>query len=259
MARSSVSCAGFSKLAFVCLLGTLFTSVEPVEAQQPAELIIRNGLIVTAEGRTAADVRIVGELIAEIGPNLASSADAREIDAAGMLLLPGAVDTHTHLNPVMPDPPRPTRPQDDYVTGSAAAFAGGVTTLSNFIPFQSDEDVAAYAEGVIGAIEQSAMADFFIHVVIQNDPARFTANIDELAAHGFVSTGEDFLARESYDANVLDWYKAFRASGPAGVLSMIHAEDYAILAEAHRTLLRRRNGRARAHIRRVREIRHPSR
>lgn len=199
--------------------------------------MIRDGLIVTAEGRMLADVRVVGEEVAEIGPDLAASAGAREIDARGMLLLPGAVDTHTHLNAVMPDPPRPSRPQDDYVTGSAAAFAGGVTTLSNFIPFQSDENVSEYADGVIGAIEASAMADFFIHVVIQNDPARFTANIDELADRGFVSTGEDFFARESFDANVLDWYKAFRASGPAGVLSMIHAEDYAILAEAQERLM----------------------
>src|SRR2546425_10672192 len=63
-------------------------------AQQQTEMIIRNGLIVTAEGRMEADVRIRGEKIAEIGRNLASTAGAREIDARGMLLLPGAVDTH---------------------------------------------------------------------------------------------------------------------------------------------------------------------
>ena len=79
-----------------------------------------------------------------------------------MLLLPGAVDTHTHLNPEMPDPPRPKANQDDYVSGSAAAFAAGATTISNFIPVQPDEDVSAYALRVIGGIEKSAMADFFI-------------------------------------------------------------------------------------------------
>lgn len=45
-------------------------------AQQQAELIIRNGLIVTAEGRTLADVRIRGEQVAEIGPNLTAGAGA---------------------------------------------------------------------------------------------------------------------------------------------------------------------------------------
>ncbi len=238
MIRSSAFGVGPSRRwPIVCLAGMAATLAGPAGAQQPTELIIRNGLVVTAEGRMAADVRIQGEIIVEIGPGLASTLGAREIDALGMLLLPGAVDPHTHLNAEMPDPPRPNRPQDDYVTGSRAAFAGGVTTLSNFIPLQPDEDVDAYADRVIGAIERSAMADFFIHVVIQNDPARFTRDIDELVGRGFVSTGEDFLARESFDHNVLDWYRAFRASGPAGVLSMLHAEDYAILAEAQDRLM----------------------
>ena len=117
----------------VCITGIAFALAGLAAAQQPAEIIVRNGLIVTAEGRMEADVRIRGETIAEIGRDLASSAGAREIDASGMLLLPGAVDTHTHLNPEMPDPPRPKGNQDDYVSGSAAAFAAGATTISNFI------------------------------------------------------------------------------------------------------------------------------
>ena len=205
---------------------------------QDAELIIRNGLIVTAEGRMEADVRIRGETIAEIGPNLSSNTGGSEIDARGMLLLPGAVDTHTHLNVEMPDPPRPQGNQDDYVSGSAAAFAGGATTISNFIPLLPNEDVSAYAARVIGGIERSAMADFFIHVTIGNDPTPFTPEmLAELAGQGFVSTGEDFLARESFDRNALTWFKTFRDSGPAGVLSMLHAEDYSILAEAQERLM----------------------
>ncbi len=62
-----------------------------------SEVIVRGGLIVTSEGRMGADVRVRGEKIVEIGPDLAPTAGAREIDARGMLLFPGAVDTHTHL------------------------------------------------------------------------------------------------------------------------------------------------------------------
>ena len=61
--------------------------------------------------------------------------------------------------------------------------------------------------------------------------------LDGLAGRGFVSTGEDFLARESFDLNALAWFKTFKASGPAGVLSMLHAEDYAIMAEAQERLM----------------------
>lgn len=123
MARSNPLIVGSRSRLLACLSALAVAFAAPVWGQESTELIIRNGLIVTAEGRMQADVRVVGEVVAEIGLDLAASAGAREIDARGMLLLPGAVDTHTHLNPVMPDPPRPTRPQDDYVTGSAAAFS----------------------------------------------------------------------------------------------------------------------------------------
>ena len=220
------------------VVGIIFAPASRAEALQQVEVIVRNGLIVTEDGRQEADIRIRGEIIVEIGPNLAAAAGARVIDARGMLVMPGAVDTHTHLNAEMPDPPRPNRPQDDYVTGSAAAFAGGVTTISNFIPLQPNESVDAYADRVIAGIEKSAMADFFIHINIGSDPTPFTQDrLSALARRGFVSTGEDFLNRGSYDDLSLEWFKTFKASGPAGVLSMIHAEDYAILAEAQERLM----------------------
>ncbi len=233
----SVRESGSWKWLLLFVTGFAFTPAIRIEGQQP-EIIVRNGLIVTEEGRQEADIRIRGERIVEIGLNLNAGVGTRVIDARGMLVMPGAVDTHTHLNAEMPNPPRPNRPQDDYVTGSAAAFAGGVTTISNFIPLQPNENAASYADRVIGGIEKSAMADFFIHINIGSNPAAFTPDrLNALASRGFVSTGEDFLARESYDTNALDWYKAFRASGPAGVLSMLHAEDYAILAEAQERLM----------------------
>lgn len=207
-------------------------------AQDGTELIVRNGVIVTVEGRMEADVRIRGEKIVEIGRNLSAGAGARQINAQGTILVPGAVDTHTHLLAELPSPPRPNTNTDDYVSGSAAAFAGGATTISNFIPMLEKEDAAAYATRVTGQIEKSAMADFFIHVNMGNDPAPFTFPLlDQLAAKGFVSTGEDFLARVSFDQHVLGWYKAFRDSGRAGVLSMLHCEDYAILTEAQERMM----------------------
>jgi len=207
-------------------------------AQPDAELMIRNGLIVTAEGRREADIRVRGEQIVEIGQSLAVTAGSKEVDARGMLVLPGGVDPHTHLVPELPNPPRPNGNQDDYVAGSNGALAGGVTTISNFIPLGSD-DVGVFADRVIGQIRKSGIADFFIHVTIGNDPTRFTqaATLKALADRGFTSTGEDFLANLSFDINALGFYKAFKASGAAGVLSMMHCEDASIIAEAKQSMV----------------------
>lgn len=224
--------------AFVALALAGMSAGELAAQARDAEFIIRNGLVVTVEGRMEADIRIHGERIAEIGPNLSASPGVREIEARGMILMPDAVDTHTHLNTAMPDPPQPFRNQDDYESGSAAAFAGGVTTVSNFITIRPDEDVADYTRRVRGAIARSAMADVFLHVNMGSDPAPFTLQrLEDLVAEGFVSTGEDFMAREPFDRHSLGWYRAFRASGAAGVLSMMHAEDYPILTEARERLM----------------------
>jgi dihydropyrimidinase len=220
-----------------CAAVALIAGSSPL-AQQ-AELVIHNGLIVTAEGRMEADVRIRGEKIAEIGRNLTAATGAREIDAKGMLLLPGAVDTHTHLNAEMPNPPRPNANTDDYISGSSAALAGGATTITNFIPMQMGEDASAYADRVIGQVQKTGIADFYIHLNMGNDPTPFVDGtlLNKIADRGIVSTGEDFLARVSFDQNALGWYKVFKASGKAGVLSMLHCEDASILAEAQESLM----------------------
>ena len=138
--------------AVTCLAMSLMTQSSATQAQQSAELVIHNGLIVNEDGRMQADVRIRGEKIVEIGPKLVAAPGALEIDASGMLLLPGIVDTHTHLNLEPIVPPNPKGNADDLTSGSAAALAGGITTVSDFIRIENNEDPDAYADRVIGAI-----------------------------------------------------------------------------------------------------------
>src|ERR1700722_784405 len=60
--------------------------------------LIRNGTVVTSTDTRAADILIEGERIKEIGPALSAEAAGKVIDATGMLLLPGGIDVHTHLD-----------------------------------------------------------------------------------------------------------------------------------------------------------------
>src|SRR5213595_2139614 len=117
-----------------------------VAAQSPPELIIRNGLVVTADARSQTDVRIRNGTIAEIGRNLAPAAGAREIDARGMLVLPGGVDPHSHLSAEVPPDLTPGGIVENYTSGSAAALAGGVTTITNFVSRQANENVTAFLD-----------------------------------------------------------------------------------------------------------------
>jgi N-acyl-D-aspartate/D-glutamate deacylase len=64
----------------------------------PADLVIRNGLVVDGSGAPArrADVAVQGQVIVEVGPGLAPG--RRELDAEGHLVTPGFVDPHTHYD-----------------------------------------------------------------------------------------------------------------------------------------------------------------
>jgi allantoinase len=87
------------------------------------DLLIRNGLVITAKNSFEADLSIHQEKIAGIfSPG--EKHDAEEvIDAKGLFLLPGAIDSHVHFN----EPGRET--WEGFEAGSKSAAAGGVTTV----------------------------------------------------------------------------------------------------------------------------------
>ena len=90
--------------------------------------LIRNGKVVTAAQTLSADVLIEGERIKEVRPGIPVESAANIIDAAGMYVLPGGIDCHTHLDM----PFGGTTSADDFETGTRAAAFGGTTTIVDF-------------------------------------------------------------------------------------------------------------------------------
>src|SRR5256886_5646135 len=91
-------------------------------------LLIRNGTVVTAEKTFAADILIEGETIKEVRAGIATAPGHQTVDASGMLLLPGGIDAHTHLDM----PFGGTTSSDDFETGTRAAAIGGTTSIVDF-------------------------------------------------------------------------------------------------------------------------------
>jgi dihydroorotase (multifunctional complex type) len=85
------------------------------------DLLVRDGTIVTSSGRRRANIAVRGGKVIHVGDE---RPEAREtIDADGLFVLPGGVDSHVHLM----DPGSPER--EDFPHGTAAAAASGVTTI----------------------------------------------------------------------------------------------------------------------------------
>jgi len=91
-------------------------------AARRVDLVLRGGTVVTATDAFPAGVAIDGETIVAVGPDAALPPAAREIDVAGKLVFPGAIDCHVHLGPEY----------DDWRGGPIAAAHAGLTTLIGF-------------------------------------------------------------------------------------------------------------------------------
>ena len=116
-------------------------------------MIIRGGIVVTSRGVEKADIAIDGEQIKAVGRNLAD--DGEEIDASGLHVFPGGIDSHVHFN-------EPGRMQwEDIAHGSAALAAGGYTSFIdmplNNLPVTTD--VAAF-DLKLEAMKRSSKVDF---------------------------------------------------------------------------------------------------
>lgn len=116
-------------------------------------MIIRGGTVVTARGVEKADIAIAGDQIVAVGLNLAD--DREEIDATGLHVFPGGIDSHVHFN-------EPGRTEwEDIAHGSAALAAGGNTSFIdmplNNLPVTTD--VAAF-DLKLEAMKRSSKVDF---------------------------------------------------------------------------------------------------
>ncbi|MBX9583019.1 MAG: amidohydrolase family protein, partial [Gemmataceae bacterium] len=62
-------------------------------------VLIRGATVLTVSGKTLpkADILVKGGKIAAVGPNLEAPADFKVIDATGLFVMPGIIDTHSHF------------------------------------------------------------------------------------------------------------------------------------------------------------------
>jgi dihydropyrimidinase len=199
------------------------------------DLVVRNGEIVTAAGSMGrADVGVVDGLIARIGGSMQGR---QEIDAAGKLLLPGGIDAHVHLSlpPGQVQGEGPTL-VDDFTSGSAAAFAGGITTLGNMtFPRPGETPLTALARDADLARQQT-MADLFFHPVLDEVTKPVLEDIPHLLDSGCNSI-KIFTVFPPFEAQITAYVEAIRRAGAGGLISLLHCEDYALVEEATNRLL----------------------
>ena len=107
------------------------------------DTVVRNGTVVTATDTYRSDIGIADGRITAIAQSLPIEDAGKVIDATGMMVMPGGIDVHTHLDM----PFGGTTSADDFQSGTIAAAWGGTTTLIDFAIQQKGQSLRRNCPG----------------------------------------------------------------------------------------------------------------
>ena len=191
-----------------------------------ARILINNGTIVSATGASAADVLVDGETIAallEPGQAAALGINAdRVIDARGKYVIPGGVDSHTHMEL----PFGGTFASDTFETGSRAAAWGGTTTIIDFAVQRFGENVQDGLADWHRKAEGNCAIDYGFHQIIGGVDDESLKAMRYLSDHEGITSFKLFMAYPgvfySDDGQIL---RAMQVAAENGSMLMMHAEN----------------------------------
>ena len=130
------------------------------------DLIIRGGTVVTAADVGKCDIGVKDGRIAALAADLPRAAS--EIDASGLLALPGGIDSHVHFD-------QPMGPgivmADGFETGTRSAAAGGNTTVLSFALQPRGQSLRQSVEGYHEKARGKSYVDYGFHLIVTDPDA----------------------------------------------------------------------------------------
>lgn len=197
-----------------------------------ADLVIIGGTLVTSEGEARGALAVADGRIIAVDRDEAMPSARETIDATGLHVLPGVIDTHVHLR----DPGNPER--EDWLTGTQAAAAGGITSILEMPISIPPVYTAAILRERAARVQPRSIVDFGLYGGASGDNL---GEIEEMAAAGAVAfktfRTRAFQGREAEftgiccpDAGRMS--EVLRRTAGTKLLHVIHAEEQQILDAA---------------------------
>ena len=186
-----------------------------------SSVLIRGGTVVNADRQFRADVLCMDGKIHSVGENLEAPAGAQVVDAGGQYVMPGGIDPHTHMQlPFMG-----TVAVDDFFNGTAAALAGGTTSIIDFVIPSPQEPLMDAYQKWRGWAEKSAM-DYGFHVAVTWWSDAVREDMGRLVRDEGINSFKHFMAYKNAimcDDETL--VNSFRRAMELGAMPTVHAEN----------------------------------
>ena len=192
------------------------------------DLLIRGARVVSDHQIIEASVAIDGEKIVAVGRDELMPSAREVVQADGLYLLPGAIDSHVHFR----DPGYAHK--ETWKTGSAAAACGGVTTVFD-MPNTNPPTGTIEALRMKQKAAESSYVDYGIHGLLGDDTV---GHLEELIDAGCTSfkafVGNTFGNLPAPTDGAL--LEGFEKLAPLGIRTVVHAENSSILSRRQKRM-----------------------
>jgi len=187
-----------------------------------SDLIIRGGLIVRVDSAEIGDLVIDAGKIVEAGPSV-SGVSRAEIDATGLTIFPGLIDSHVHFN-------EPGRTEwEGIASGSAALVAGGGTCFFD-MPLNSSPPVldAESFDLKLAAANAKSLTDFGLWGGLVPGNLDRLEELAERGVVGFKAFMSNSGIADFQSVDDLSLYRGMQKAKALGLLVAVHAESESI-------------------------------
>ncbi|KAJ4724463.1 Dihydropyrimidinase [Melia azedarach] len=203
-----------------------------IEATSSSKILIKGGTVVNAYHLEVADVYIEDGIIVAVKPNIEVDDDVEVLDATGKYVMPGGIDPHTHLGLKAFG----TEAVDDFVSGQAAALAGGTTMHIDFVK-PINGSLTAGLEAYEKKAKKSCM-DYGFHMVITKWDEVISEEMEIVVKEKGINSFKFFMAYKEYqminDEILLEGFKRCKS---LGALAMVHAENGDAVFEGQKRMI----------------------
>ena len=186
--------------------------------------LIKNGTIITATEMYKADLLVKNGIVSEIGREISKIA-SEIIDATDKWVLPGAVDVHTHMDAKRDG----MTTVDDFETGTAAAAAGGTTTVIDYAEQSPGGTLAQALEEWKSKASPRAIVDYGFHLALCEVNEGVLSEIPAMVEAGVNSFHIRLDGNQEGHINDAQLLEFLQYTGNAGALACVHAENGEII------------------------------